>query len=166
QAQGEELRAQHSELEGMNAELEAQTEKLQASEEELRVQQEELQQTNEELAERSVLLEERNLEIQKKSEDLERSTRYKSEFLANMSHELRTPLNSILLLSRLLSENNEKNLNSEQVEFARVIQSSGTGLLGLIDEILDLSKIESGKMELEFAEVVIQDVFSGMRALF
>ncbi len=166
QAQGEELRVQHSELEGMNAELEAQTEKLQASEEELRVQQEELQQTNEELAERSVLLEERNLEIQKKSEDLERSTRYKSEFLANMSHELRTPLNSILLLSRLLSENNEENLSSEQVEFARVIQSSGTGLLGLIDEILDLSKIESGKMELEFAEVVIQDVFSGMRALF
>lgn len=166
QAQGEELRAQHSELEGMNAELEAQTEKLQASEEELRVQQEELQQTNEELAERSVLLEEKNVEIQRKSEDLERSTRYKSEFLANMSHELRTPLNSILLLSRLLSENNEENLNDEQVEFARVIQSSGTGLLGLIDEILDLSKIESGKMELEFTEVVIQDVFSEMRSLF
>ena len=166
QAQGEELRAQHSELEGMNAELEAQTEKLQASEEELRVQQEELQQTNEELAERSTLLEERNLEIQKKSEDLEITTRYKSEFLANMSHELRTPLNSILLLSRLLSENNEKNMSGEQVEFARVIQSSGNGLLGLIDEILDLSKIEAGKMDLEFADVSITEITDNLNGLF
>ena len=166
QAQGEELRAQHSELEGMNAELEAQTEKLQASEEELRVQQEELQQTNEELAERSTLLEERNLEIQKKSEDLEITTRYKSEFLANMSHELRTPLNSILLLSRLLSENNEKNMSGEQVEFARVIQSSGNGLLGLIDEILDLSKIEAGKMDLEFADVAVNEITDTLNGLF
>ncbi|RZJ67476.1 MAG: response regulator [Flavobacterium sp.] len=166
QTQSEELRAQHTELEGMNAELEAQTEKLQASEEELKVQQEELQQTNEELAERSVLLEERNTEIQKKSEDLERTTRYKSEFLANMSHELRTPLNSILLLSRLLSENNDKNLSGEQMEFARVINSSGNGLLGLIDEILDLSKIEAGKMELEFTEVSIKEITENLRGLF
>lgn len=166
QAQSEELRVQHTELESMNAELETQTEKLQASEEELRVQQEELQQTNEELAERSTLLEERNLEIQKKSEDLELSTRYKSEFLANMSHELRTPLNSILLLSRLLSENNENNLTAEQTEFARVIQSSGKGLLGLIDEILDLSKIEAGKMDLEVIEVPIAEVTENLQALF
>lgn len=166
QAQSEELRAQHSELESINAELETQTEKLQASEEELRVQQEELQQTNEELAERSVLLEERNVEIQKKSEDLELSTRYKSEFLANMSHELRTPLNSILLLSRLLAENNDQNMNDEQVEFARVIQSSGNGLLGLIDEILDLSKIEAGKMDLEFQEVATSEITGGMKNLF
>lgn len=166
QAQSEELRAQHSELESINAELETQTEKLQASEEELRVQQEELQQTNEELAERSVLLEERNLEIQKKTEDLELSTRYKSEFLANMSHELRTPLNSILLLSRLLAENQEKNMTDEQTEFARVIQSSGNGLLGLIDEILDLSKIEAGKMDLEFQDLAINEVTTGMKNLF
>ncbi|MBD3583040.1 response regulator [Flavobacterium selenitireducens] len=166
QAQAEELKAQHTELESMNAELEAQTEKLQASEEELKVQQEELQQTNEELAERSVLLEERNTEIQKKSEDLERTTRYKSEFLANMSHELRTPLNSILLLSRLLSENNDRNMNDEQVEFSRVINSSGNGLLGLIDEILDLSKIEAGKMDLEFAEVSVQEITGSMNSLF
>lgn len=166
QAQGEELRAQHSELEGMNAELETQTEKLQASEEELRVQQEELQQTNEELAERSALLEERNLEIQKKSEDLEISTRYKSEFLANMSHELRTPLNSILLLSRLLSENTEDNMSDEQVEFARVINSSGNGLLGLIDEILDLSKIEAGKMDLEFADVAVSEITENLKGMF
>jgi signal transduction histidine kinase/CheY-like chemotaxis protein/CHASE3 domain sensor protein/HAMP domain-containing protein len=166
QAQTEELTAQHSELESINAELEAQTEKLQASEEELRVQQEELQQTNEELSERSALLEERNLEIQRKSEDLELSTRYKSEFLANMSHELRTPLNSILLLSRLLSENNEQNLSAEQIEFAKVIQSSGTGLLGLIDEILDLSKIEAGKMDLELADISVGEVTTNMRKLF
>jgi len=150
----------------MNAELEAQTEKLQASEEELRVQQEELQQTNEELSERSVLLEEKNMEIQKKSEDLELTTRYKSEFLANMSHELRTPLNSILLLSRLLSENNDKNMNGEQIEFAKVIQSSGNGLLGLIDEILDLSKIEAGKMELEVLDVSVKEISDSMHDLF
>lgn len=166
QAQSEELKAQHSELEGMNAELETQTEKLQASEEELRVQQEELQQTNEELAERSVLLEEKNTEIQKKSEDLELTTRYKSEFLANMSHELRTPLNSILLLSRLLSENNDANMSHEQIEFAKVIQSSGNGLLGLIDEILDLSKIEAGKMELELIDVSVKEITEGLRDLF
>jgi signal transduction histidine kinase/DNA-binding response OmpR family regulator/CHASE3 domain sensor protein len=166
QAQAEELMVQHTEMETINAELETQTEKLQASEEELRVQQEELQQINEELAERSVLLEEKNLEIQKKSEDLELSTRYKSEFLANMSHELRTPLNSILLLSRLLSENNDKNMSEEQIEFAKVIQSSGNGLLSLIDEILDLSKIEAGKMDLEFMEVSTKEVAETMRNLF
>ncbi|WP_297332288.1 response regulator [Flavobacterium sp.] len=166
QAQSEELRVQHTELESMNAELETQTEKLQASEEELRVQQEELQQTNQELEERSVLLEERNLEIQKKTEDLELSTRYKSEFLANMSHELRTPLNSILLLSRLLSENGEANMTDEQVEFAKVIQSSGNGLLGLIDEILDLSKIEAGKMDLEFMDISVKEVTDNLKNLF
>ncbi|UPT71887.1 MAG: response regulator [Flavobacterium sp. JAD_PAG50586_2] len=83
-----------------------------------------------------------------------------------MSHELRTPLNSILLLSRLLSENNEKNLSGEQVEFANVIQSSGNGLLGLIDEILDLSKIEAGKMDLEIIEVPVQEITDGLNNLF
>jgi CHASE3 domain sensor protein/GAF domain-containing protein len=150
QAQSEELQTQHSELENLNTELESQAQKLQASEEELRVQQEELQQTNEELEERTTLLEEKNADIEKKAEELAIATRYKSEFLANMSHELRTPLNSILLLSRLLSENNEKNLSNDQIEYAKVIQSSGNGLLGLIDEILDLSKIEAGKMNLEY----------------
>lgn len=166
QSQSEELRIQHSELEAINAELEAQTEKLQASEEELRVQQEELEQTNEELSERSVLLEEKNNEIQKKSEALELTTRYKSEFLANMSHELRTPLNSILLLSRLLSENNNQSMNNEEIEFAKVIQSSGNSLLGLIDEILDLSKIEAGKMELEFLDVSTKEITDSLSSLF
>ncbi|PAM91608.1 histidine kinase [Flavobacterium sp. IR1] len=165
-SQSEELRIQHSELEAINAELEAQTEKLQASEEELRVQQEELEQTNEELSERSVLLEEKNNEIQKKSEALELTTRYKSEFLANMSHELRTPLNSILLLSRLLSENNNQSMNTEEIEFAQVIQSSGNSLLALIDEILDLSKIEAGKMELEFLDVSTKEITDTISNLF
>ncbi|WP_289057828.1 response regulator [uncultured Flavobacterium sp.] len=165
-SQAEELQIQHSELEAINAELEAQTEKLQASEEELRVQQEELEQTNEELSERSVLLEEKNTEIQKKSEALELTTRYKSEFLANMSHELRTPLNSILLLSRLLSENNNRTMNNEEIEFAKVIQSSGNSLLGLIDEILDLSKIEAGKMDLEFLDVSTKEITDTLYNLF
>ncbi|WP_316810585.1 response regulator [Pedobacter heparinus] len=171
QAQAEELQAQHRELEGLNAELEAQTQRIQTSEEELRVQQEELLQSNQELEERTSLLEEknqliqeRNLDIQHKAEQLEQSTKYKSEFLANMSHELRTPLNSILLLSKLMSENKE--LDKEYIEYAEVIQSSGQGLLGLIDEILDLSKIEAGKMKLEFADISINEVATDMRSLF
>ncbi|GHE42503.1 response regulator [Sphingobacterium griseoflavum] len=173
QAQSEELQTQHGELENLNTELEAQTQKLQASEEELRVQQEELLQSNQELEERSKLLEEknqliaeRNIEIQQKAEELALSSKYKSEFLANMSHELRTPLNSILLLSRLMSENTEKNLNEEQVESAMVIQSSGTSLLTLIDEILDLSKIEAGKMEIEYGLVNLSDVVRELTNLF
>jgi len=173
QSQAEELQTQHAELENLNSELEAQTQKLQASEEELRVQQEELLQANQELEERSKLLEERNqmiveknLDIQKKAEDLETTTKYKSEFLANMSHELRTPLNSILLLSRLLGENTGSNLTDEQVEYAQVIQSSGHGLLSLIDEILDLSKIESGKMDLEYQLVPVAEVVNDMKTLF
>ena len=172
QAQSEELQVQHSELENLNTELEAQTQKLQASEEELKVQQEELMQTNTELEERSKLLEEknhliaeRNAEIHKKAEELELSTKYKSEFLANMSHELRTPLNSILLLSRLMAENSDENLNEDQIESAKVIQSSGTSLLTLIDEILDLAKIESGKMSLEYQEVFLEDVVKDLKNL-
>ena len=171
QAQSEELQVQHGELEGMNAELEAQAQKLQASEEELRVQQEELLQSNQELEERASLLEEknelieeRNLEIGQKAEALELSTKYKSEFLANMSHELRTPLNSILLLSRLMAENEE--MDREHQEYASVIQSSGQGLLSLIDEILDLSKIEAGKMELDRTNIKIDEIINDLSSLF
>lgn len=173
QAQTEELQAQHSELENLNAELEAQSQKLQASEEELRVQQEELLESNKELEEKSSLLEEknqeiteRNHEIQKKAEELALSTKYKSEFLANMSHELRTPLNSILLLSKLTAENTEGNLSEEQIESAKVIQSSGNGLLSLIDEILDLSKIESGKMDITIEPTPIQTIIAELNSLF
>ncbi|MCZ2085483.1 MAG: response regulator [Flavobacteriales bacterium] len=171
QAQSEELQTQHSELENINAELEAQSQKLLASEEELRVQQEELMQSNQELEERTGLLEEKNalieqhnIEIQQKSLELEQSTKYKSEFLANMSHELRTPLNSILLLSKLMTESED--LDEQYVEFASVMQSSGQGLLTLIDEILDLSKIESGKMTLDLNEVPLQEITTDMKMLF
>ena len=173
QAQAEELKSQHTELENLNSELEVQAEKLQASEEELKVQQEELKQANQELEERSRLLEERNqmisernVEIQTKADQLAQSTKYKSEFLANMSHELRTPLNSILLLSRLMAENPGKNLTPDQIEYARVIQTSGHGLLTLIDEILDLSKIESGKMKLEYQRVSLKELVQDMQSLF
>lgn len=171
QAQSEELQTQHSELENINAELEAQSQKLLASEEELRVQQEELLQSNQELEEgtslleeKNALIEEHNLHIQQKSLELEQSTKYKSEFLANMSHELRTPLNSILLLSKLMTESDD--LDEQYVEYGEVMQSSGQGLLTLIDEILDLSKIESGKMTLEIDDVPIEDITSDMRMLF
>lgn len=166
QTQSEELQAQHSELENLNSELEIQTQKLQASEEELKVQQEELLQANTELEERSLLLQEKNSEIQARVKELALTTKYKSEFLANMSHELRTPLNSILLLSRLLSDNNQKHLDEEEVEYAKVIQSSGTGLLNLINEILDLSKIETGKMDLDFEDTAVVDLVNEMRSLF
>lgn len=173
QTQSEELLTQHNEMEQLNVELEAQWQQLQSSEEELKVQQEELMETNSALEERSVLLENRNVivqeknnEIQQKVEELALSTKYKSEFLANMSHELRTPLNSILLLSQLMEENQDKNLSAEQVKYAKVIRSSGKGLLQLIDEILDLSKIEAGKMTLDLSMVEIKNVTEDLRHLF
>src|SRR5690606_14115526 len=102
--------------------------------------------------------------IQQKSMELEQSTKYKSEFLAKMSHELRTPLNSILLLSKLMTESDD--LDETYVEYASVMQSSGQGLLTLIDEILDLSKIESGKMTLEISEVPLEEIAADMKMLF
>lgn len=173
QSQAEELQSQHSELENINEELKAQSQKLQVSEEELKVQQEELMQTNIELEERTTMLEEknqmieeRNQEIQQKAKELAITTKYKSEFLANMSHELRTPLNSILLLSRLMVENNNANLTEEQIEYANVIQNSGQSLLSLIDEILDLSKIEAGKMQIEFHKSTVKEITNDLKALF
>jgi signal transduction histidine kinase/CheY-like chemotaxis protein/CHASE3 domain sensor protein len=173
QTQTEELQAQHSELENLNTELEIQTQKLQASEEELRVHQDEILKTNQHLEEHTKLLEEKNelilksnLEIQKKAEELSISTKYKSEFLANMSHELRTPLNSILLLSHLLTENLENNLTEDQIESAKVIESSGNGLLNLIDEILDLSKIEAGKMDLNYEKVDLLELKANLFNVF
>jgi signal transduction histidine kinase/CheY-like chemotaxis protein/CHASE3 domain sensor protein len=173
QSQSEELQMQHSELENINEALKAKSQRLQVSEEELRVQQEELMQTNTELEERTTMLEEknqmieeRNEEIQRKARELEISARYKSEFLANMSHELRTPLNSILLLARLMVDNKRQNLDEEQIEYARVIEKSGQGLLSLIDEILDLSKIEAGKMYMEYQKVAVKEITNDINALF
>src|SRR5215472_2910074 len=133
---------------------------------ELRVQQEELRQTNEELGDKARLLAERNIDVERKSDEVEQArhsleekaeqlaltSKYKSEFLANMSHELRTPLNSLLILAEQLAENSDGNLTSKQVEFANIILASGQDLLNLINDILDLSKIESGTVALEIAD--------------
>ncbi|WP_285059088.1 hybrid sensor histidine kinase/response regulator [Pedobacter ginsengisoli] len=173
QQQAEELESQQEELRTTNEELIYKSEQLQASEEELRVQQEELRQTNAELEEKAQQLEERNVLVNQareamslKAEELELSSKYKSEFLANMSHELRTPLNSILILARILKENKPENLNEEQIKYAGVIHNAGTDLLTLINDILDLSKIESGKIDLTIEEVKPQSIKQDMEALF
>lgn len=151
----------------------AQSEELQAQTEELRTQQEELQQTNQELEEQRDGVKKKNDELEKarslverKAADLEIASRYKSEFLANMSHELRTPLNSIMLLSDVLMENRDGSLTEKHLEFVANINESGTDLLTLINDILDLSKVESGRMELLVEDIVFTDLLAGIERTF
>ncbi|MCV2446211.1 response regulator [Paracoccus sp. DMF] len=146
-----------------------QTEELQAAEEELLAQQEELQATNAELACRTNQLEETQKEALARAEELERTSQFKSRFLANMSHELRTPLNSMLILAQDLAANAGKNLQADQIEAAEVIHASGISLLRLINEILDLSKIEAGKIEVHrepmASRQLVQTLEHGFRPL-
>jgi signal transduction histidine kinase/DNA-binding response OmpR family regulator/HAMP domain-containing protein len=166
--------------EGLLKQSQSLTQELQARQTELTTKQEELHNTNEELQEKAQLLENekkqveaKNLEIdmarraiEEKAEQLALTSKYKSEFLANMSHELRTPLNSLLILSKLLSDNPQGNLNEKQTEFARTIHSAGSDLLSLINDILDLSKIESGTVSIEVGEMPMRALRQHMERTF
>jgi CheY-like chemotaxis protein/CHASE3 domain sensor protein len=173
QRQAEELQAQSEELRVSNEELEEQSRALKESQSRLEQQQAELEQTNSQLEEQTQQLENQrndltraNLTVEAKAEELQRASRYKSDFLANMSHELRTPLNSSLILSKLLSDNPEGNLTQEQVRYAQTIQSSGNDLLALINDILDLSKIEAGHMEVRPETLPLSRISGDLTRMF
>ncbi|MFQ4143179.1 response regulator [Chlorogloeopsis sp. ULAP02] len=175
----QQLQLRQQELQDTNERLEQQAQQLQASEEILRQQQQELQQSNEELEqlnaeleEKAELLSTKNEEVERKNQEVEQakqsleeqaeqlalSSKYKSEFLANMSHELRTPLNSLLILAKMLADNVDANLTDKQVEYSRTIYAAGNDLLSLINDILDLAKIESGTMSIDINQIQFFDL--------
>ncbi|WP_223448609.1 response regulator [Pseudomonas sp. BF-R-19] len=176
----EELQVQQEELKTANEELEEQSRILKESQAHLETQQVELEQTNEQLAEQAQALAEQRdamdlkntelnqaqIQLEERAVELQRSSKYKSEFLANMSHELRTPLNSSLILAKLLAENPQENLSAEQVKFAESIYSAGNDLLHLINDILDISKVEAGKLEIHPENTSVVRLVDGLRGLF
>jgi CheY-like chemotaxis protein/CHASE3 domain sensor protein len=173
QRQSEELQVQGEELRVSNEELEEQGRALREQQARLEQQQAELEQTNSQLEEQAEELEQQRDDLERskdaieaKAKEVELASRYKSDFLANMSHELRTPLNSSLILAKLLADNSEGNLTAQQVQFAQTIQSSGNDLLNLINDILDLSKIEAGHVEIHPEAVSIERTLSGLRHMF
>lgn len=173
QTLNEELQVQQEELRTANEELEEQSRALEESQTALENQQSELRATNDQLAEQALSLDMKNAslsaaqdQLRERALELERASRYKSEFLANMSHELRTPLNSSLILAKLLADNAAGNLNEEQVRFAQTIYSAGNDLLHLINDILDISKVEAGKLELVPEEVPLRRMVEGLARSF
>jgi CheY-like chemotaxis protein/CHASE3 domain sensor protein len=173
QRQAEELQAQSEELRVSNEELEEQGRALRDSQERLERQQADLEESNAQLEEQTALLESQRDELlrakdvlQTQANELEQASRYKSDFLANMSHELRTPLNSSLILAKLLADNPAGNLTDEQVQYAETIQAAGNDLLRLINDILDLSKIEAGRMEMRPETIAVSRLLDELRRIF
>lgn len=159
QRQAEEIQSQNEELLASNDELEEQSNALRETQQELESQHELMAQRNQELARANAL-------VNMKAREIEQASQYKSDFLANMSHELRTPLNSTLILSRLLSENGTGNLSDDQVTYAKTIHGASEDLLTLINDILDLSKIEAGHMEIVPERVEVKEITQSLESLF
>ena len=166
QRQAEELQTQQEELRVTNEELEQQSRALQLSQTQLEAQQAELEQINAQLEEQTASLERQRNELARAGTELQRANEYKSQFLANMSHELRTPLNSSLILAKLLADNREGNLSAEQIKFASTIYSAGNDLLTLINDILDLSKIEAGMLDVRTEPVPIERLLADLGSTF
>jgi two-component system chemotaxis sensor kinase CheA len=166
QTQSEELQAQQEELRQINDELQSRQEELESINEELEEQQSALKEQKNLIDEKNKAYEIAQKELLARTQELEKIGQYKSEFLANMSHELRTPLNSQLILSKLLIENKDGNLTPKQIQFAQTIHGTGLDLLKLINDILDLSKVEAGKLNLEIEKVKIKNVIENLQRDF